>query len=310
MARWVVVGDCAYVQRRSIGWQILYRGAAVPDDVMPADVVRLVSIGLVGAEDDLPAPELEPQSGEPAPSQILLAVKATAEQAASMATSTASDVAGLQETSSRFQSAVAESRQDRAALHARADQIAAGLDALRAEVAAIQLTPGSAPTGEQIVAAVSAWMVAHPPVVPADAIAAAVSDWLAGHPPVEFRSTATAIQWRPYGGAWTDLVTLAAITGPAGTSPKMTAPEEPASLPALAVGNNDVQLAWKQAMPSTAYQVFPSLSGSVAILGKLSTVVKPGSLTKTGCTVTVTNSSVLPIAIGAGTVSALAFSPN
>ncbi|GAB7053121.1 hypothetical protein [Catenuloplanes indicus] len=345
MPRYVVVAACVGLHRWTGGGPQLffaYAGDPVPAEAVSADVARLAGLGMIAEVGDVPADPTPPAGGM---SAELAAVKATADSASSLATAAQSEVAGLQVTATSYQQALAASLADRQALWRNAGLLAEGLDALRAEVAAIQLQPGLPPTPEQVDSAVASWLAAHPPAAgrnaelrrgvsgiegrtagdawtvlaswseltgptpTPDAIATAVANWMSAHQAVELRSNGTAIQWRPYGGTWTDLVQLAAITGPAATA-RLAAPEEPAMLPALQVGANEVSLSWKTAMPTASYQVFPSLSGSTAILGKLDVVVKPGSQTTTGCKVTVVNTSVLPIAVGAGTVSALAFSPN
>jgi hypothetical protein len=350
MAAYTVLAEGVYFHRLADGgpqFTIRYRGSVMPDDADPGDIARLLVEGMIG-ESAVPAEPTPPQSNGGGMSAMLAAVKSTAEQAASVASAAQAEVAGLQETATTYQDAIAASIADRQALWESAGRLAAGLDALRDEVAAIQLTPGPGPTAGQIDSAVAARLAASPPAdgrnaevragatgiegrtagdpwtllrswtdltgppgaAPTSAaIAAAVSSWFSANQAVELRATATAIQWRAYGGTWTDLVQLAAITGPAGPTPKMTAPLEPVTLPALQVGANDVSLTWATPMPSTSYQVFPSLSGTQALLGKLDVLVKPGQ-TKTGCVVTIANTSILPISLGAGTVSALAFSPN
>ncbi len=147
---------------------------------------------------------------------------------------------------------------------------------------------------------------------------------------VELQKSATAVQWRPTGGTWADLVPLSAITGTPGAAganatdaqvasvvatymaanPPSTAKLRQATkpLPALAIGATDVPVTWDVPMPTATYTVYPSITGSSTTVGKLFPQVKTGTLTTTGCTITV--SSIVALTLGSATLSVLAFSPT
>lgn len=69
----------------------------------------------------------------------------------------------------------------------------------------------------------------------------------------------------------------------------------------------DVAVTWNTPFPDTAYTIVKpqTTATSASLLGKTDAVVKAGSVTKTGCTVTVTTTALL--AAGACTVSVLAY---
>lgn len=69
----------------------------------------------------------------------------------------------------------------------------------------------------------------------------------------------------------------------------------------------DVAVTWATPFPDTAYTIVKpqTTATSASLLGKTDAVVKAGSVTKTGCTVTVTTAALL--AAGACTVSVLAY---
>ena len=122
-----------------------------------------------------------------------------------------------------------------------------------------------------------------------------------------------------YGDNWF-LVSVPASGGPYNLRSLMIADSQVAqttirvgsgSLPLLAVGNTTVNITWQQGgvnsqMPSTSYQVYPSLEGGISVLGSLKVAVVSGSKTTTGCQLLVTNSGLVSIALGSGTVSAIA----
>lgn len=82
------------------------------------------------------------------------------------------------------------------------------------------------------------------------------------------------------------------------------------ALPAVAIGaTTDITMSWtgQGAMPSTDYTVAIAVEGGTSLLGVLSYVLKTGSRTTTGCTVTVKNSGLAAISNGAGNVNVVAY---
>lgn len=76
-----------------------------------------------------------------------------------------------------------------------------------------------------------------------------------------------------------------------------------AQTPVLFVGTTDVTLLWpaQGPMPTAGYSASVNVEdGFVPLLGALSAVVKPGTKTVNGLTVTVTNSGLVPLTLGAG----------
>lgn len=78
------------------------------------------------------------------------------------------------------------------------------------------------------------------------------------------------------------------------------------ALPLLAVGNTDVLVTWSTATPSASYVVALSVEGGSTLLGKTNVSIKPGSRTTTTVTITVNNSTLLPITAGAGNIHVIA----
>ncbi len=104
-------------------------------------------------------------------------------------------------------------------------------------------------------------------------------------------------------------------TGPTGAT-GATGPQGPAGpenirraivlLPALAVGNTDVLVTWDSVAPNNTYTVALAVEGGSTLLGKTNVSLKPASKTTTTITVTVNNSTLLPITAGAGNIHAIA----
>jgi len=81
------------------------------------------------------------------------------------------------------------------------------------------------------------------------------------------------------------------------------------SLPALAVGNTDVVITWSSSIPNTTYTVAVAIEGAASLLSSLDSVVKAGSRTATQVTVTVRNTTLVPITVGSGTLHVVALWP-
>ncbi|WP_337833029.1 hypothetical protein [Pseudonocardia sp. TMWB2A] len=64
-------------------------------------------------------------------------------------------------------------------------------------------------------------------------------------------------------------------------------------------GTRDIPITWATPAPSTTYSAAAAVSVAAALLGKVTATVKQGSKTKTGCVVTVQNSGLVTLAIGA-----------
>lgn len=72
------------------------------------------------------------------------------------------------------------------------------------------------------------------------------------------------------------------------------------ALPLLTIGSNDIAVTWPQPFANTAYVVpKPGIEGGGLTLGKSEAVLKDGTRTTTGCTVTVVNTGLVSIAAGA-----------
>lgn len=65
----------------------------------------------------------------------------------------------------------------------------------------------------------------------------------------------------------------------------------------VAVGNLDVPVAFQAALPTTSYSPQVTLEGDVAILGAFDAIIKKGTLTASGCTVTLRNIGLVSIAV-------------
>lgn len=118
------------------------------------------------------------------------------------------------------------------------------------------------------------------------------------------------MEWRQAGGVWQQLVALSAITGPAGaagatgaTGPAGSAAsatvvrQAAAEVPALLLGATyDAPIVWQTAFPNANYTV--ELTRLGGLIGRASVVVKSGTKTATGLTVTVTAS----LAVSAGSI--------
>jgi len=71
------------------------------------------------------------------------------------------------------------------------------------------------------------------------------------------------------------------------------------SLPLLSVGSADHVVTWALPFADGGYTVTCGIGGGGVVLGNLTAVLKPGTRTQTGCTVTTNNGSLLSIAAGA-----------
>lgn len=71
------------------------------------------------------------------------------------------------------------------------------------------------------------------------------------------------------------------------------------TLPAVSVGTLDRVITWSTPMPDAGYSVQISFEMSTAQIGGLAGVVKPGTLTANGLTVTLSNSLLVSISAGA-----------
>ncbi len=109
--------------------------------------------------------------------------------------------------------------------------------------------------------------------------------------------------------ATTDQV-AAAVAAYLAANPPSTAKLRQAtrSLPALSIGATDLAVTWDSPMPTATYTVVPSITGSATTAGKISAQVKTGTLTTTGCTITV--STIIALSLGGATLTAIAFSPS
>lgn len=94
--------------------------------------------------------------------------------------------------------------------------------------------------------------------------------------------------------------------GPAGSPGPSNMRFAITALPALAVGNTDVVVTWNTSIPNTTYTVALTTEGGSTLLGKTNVALKPATKTATTITVTVNNSTLLPITAGAGNVHAIA----
>lgn len=121
-------------------------------------------------------------------------------------------------------------------------------------VALADITP-PAPTAQPGAAGKSAYEVAV-----AAGYSGTAAQWLASlvgaaGKSAELRTTATAIQWRQTGGAWADLVTLAALTGPAGfTLVGTVSIAQSAQLLAIQAGIKDLTVALAGTVVGERYQ--------------------------------------------------------
>jgi hypothetical protein len=57
----------------------------------------------------------------------------------------------------------------------------------------------------------------------------------------------------------------------------------------------DVPIVFDKALPTASYSPQVTLEGTAGVLGQLSAIVKTGTLTLTGCTVSVKNSSLVTL---------------
>lgn len=135
--------------------------------------------------------------------------KATAAaQAATAAQSTASQVAQAAAP------AIGAGARDRAELRAMIGALQTEIGELAQQVTVLQ--------GQLV----DARTTPAPPGPSDGQVAAAVAQYLTANPPppgksVELRTAGDAVQWRPVGGTWANLVALSAITGPPGTPADM-----------------------------------------------------------------------------------------
>lgn len=71
------------------------------------------------------------------------------------------------------------------------------------------------------------------------------------------------------------------------------------TLPSLSVGDNDQAVVWPEEFPTSVYLVVCGLDGpGSGLLTGRAPNLKPGSRTKAGCTITVTNTGILTISAG------------
>jgi hypothetical protein len=76
--------------------------------------------------------------------------------------------------------------------------------------------------------------------------------------------------------------------------------EKQLPLPLLTVGNNDIVVTWDNPYTSsTSYGIFATIEQGTVSIGQIRPVIKQGSVTTTGCTITVVNSAVVSLAAGA-----------
>lgn len=111
----------------------------------------------------------------------------------------------------------------------------------------------------------------------------------------------------PTGGAGP--IGLTGLTGPTGPAGPVNMRLSQQSLPALAVGNTDVVITWSSSIPNTTYTVAVAIEGAASLLSSLDSVVKAGSRTATQVTVTVRNTTLVPITVGSGTLHVVALWP-
>lgn len=221
MRTYRVVAPAAYFNRVTAGglvWTLFYRDAVLPSDAAVDDVARLVADGMVADEDE-PEPVVDPPPIEGVSAEALQAavaeVRSTAVTAASDASAAMAATQSLTVEASGYRSAVAESRQDRLALHARDAELARSLadletllrqsvNGLALQLDAIELTPGPAgPAGRDGVdgqrgadGADGAKGETGPPGTPADparlaALEASVTALLLGQPKLSTGSATT-----------------------------------------------------------------------------------------------------------------------
>lgn len=198
------------------------------------------------------------------------AAQAAAEQAVAQVTTAASAVS----------TQVSASQLDRQNLWRKTAELADALAALRQQLATVEMTPGmtgdvgpAGPRGEAGPAGPKGDVGAQGPAPTTTQINAAVAAYLSANPPsvAKIRSASAA-------------------------------------LPPLAVGGTDVALTWAPSpMPSATYVVVATVAGTSVTAGRVSAIVKAGSQTATGCTVTV--STIVSVTAGAAQVQALAFAP-
>ena len=71
------------------------------------------------------------------------------------------------------------------------------------------------------------------------------------------------------------------------------------ALPLLSIGATDFPVTWPADFGNATYTVpKPGFEGGTLVVGLLDAVVKPGTRTGTGCTVTVKNTGLVSIAAG------------
>lgn len=73
-------------------------------------------------------------------------------------------------------------------------------------------------------------------------------------------------------------------------------------LPALAVGNTDILVTWSSPIPNTTYTVVALIEGVAGLLAATDVIIKNGTRTGANVTMTVRNTTLLPITAGSGTL--------
>lgn len=71
------------------------------------------------------------------------------------------------------------------------------------------------------------------------------------------------------------------------------------SLAQMGISNTDVPILWATPLPDATYGVTALIEGSPTAISNLTPGVKASSRTTVGCTITVNNSGLLPVAAGA-----------
>lgn len=76
--------------------------------------------------------------------------------------------------------------------------------------------------------------------------------------------------------------------------------------PALAVGDTNIPIVWSSAIPTSTYVVQVTMEGGSGILAALDVIIQNGTRTTTGVTISVRNTTLVPIGAGAANVHVLA----
>lgn len=70
------------------------------------------------------------------------------------------------------------------------------------------------------------------------------------------------------------------------------------ALPVLGVGANDVVVTWAVPFADTSYSVHPAIETGAVNVGGIRAALKAGTRTTNGCTITVTNTTLVSIGLG------------